>query len=607
MSPAVRGAFEELFDAGFAAVRIHQGALGTGTFGAGQLACTHGTDLAFAPGAYDPHSVAGRELIGHELAHVLQQRYGRVRPGAPDPALEAEAIEAGRRVARGLPVRVPGAGRHGRAVTQFYNVHAAGPGAPFVVVGGGAHHAPVQPQDSFIGQVKAGGGQSFMTGAPPTVRLAATNPGGVSLRVSGNNEMAIEDCDLGVRQPKCFYATQAVVDASNHRLTLINSRFRLVADPPGANQRRITVAGNTLLRVLPQEAASGTTGLNMPCNQPCNEMISHVIGVPFPSVRFEANPHVPHHHMLEYHIARALLPGPPPPVLDDTDLVTVADTARTIAAAYGAAAHAPTATFTGYLQTYGLNQFAAPGVGEGFLTVSLVVTAPTSQLAQGAYPSQTDFYRPMAGANPVLLSSRTWGDHWAGVVASDGSDVVTLENYARNAEDAVPSPDERYYFQMYQTDPAGAGTTWHTAWTSTPMVAIPPPVPAVPLPHPAPTHWPATPGVRSFANPLTMRMGRARDRWNIIADTLYAAVATATIENDHGMIGTAADAHAEIRNILKGLRYANVQIAANNKGTKARNDAWVLALTNAMAARRFEGNVQALQHTHDRMIDLLMM
>ena len=244
---------------------------------AGRIACAHGSDLAFAPGAYVPDSGWGREIIGHELAHVLQQRYGRVRPGGFDPVLEAEAMEAGRRVAGSQPVRIPGGPRrgrgHGRAVAQFYAVHPAAPGAPFVVAGGGAHHAPVQAHDSFIGQVKAGGGSSFMTGAPPTVRLAATNPAAVTLRVSGNNEIAIEDCDLGLRQPKCFYATQAVIDASNNRLTLVGSAFRLVRDPVGPNQQRITVGGNTLYRVLPQDVASGVTGTAMQCVQPCKHNI----------------------------------------------------------------------------------------------------------------------------------------------------------------------------------------------------------------------------------------------------------------------------------------------------------------------------------------------
>ncbi len=65
-----------------------------------------GQDLHFAPGKYSPASSHGQELIGHELAHVVQQRAGRVAvpqgKGAPinaDPALEAEADQLGKKAA----------------------------------------------------------------------------------------------------------------------------------------------------------------------------------------------------------------------------------------------------------------------------------------------------------------------------------------------------------------------------------------------------------------------------------------------------------------------------------------------------------------------------
>jgi len=40
-------------------------------------AYTQGTDIHFAPGRYQPHDPAGRELLAHELTHVVQQRSGR--------------------------------------------------------------------------------------------------------------------------------------------------------------------------------------------------------------------------------------------------------------------------------------------------------------------------------------------------------------------------------------------------------------------------------------------------------------------------------------------------------------------------------------------------
>jgi hypothetical protein len=68
-----------------------------------------GTDIYFAPGRYQPDTVRGQQLLGHELTHVVQQRAGRVRGpmGAmgtgvavvQDRALEAEAEWLGRRAA----------------------------------------------------------------------------------------------------------------------------------------------------------------------------------------------------------------------------------------------------------------------------------------------------------------------------------------------------------------------------------------------------------------------------------------------------------------------------------------------------------------------------
>jgi hypothetical protein len=111
---------EASFGASFADVQVHPdderpGAIGTYAF-------TRGSHLHFMPGLYRPHTAAGRRVIGHELAHVLQQRAGRVGrphgPGEPlsdDRALEAEADRLGTGAARGRQapgVDGPRAGLH---------------------------------------------------------------------------------------------------------------------------------------------------------------------------------------------------------------------------------------------------------------------------------------------------------------------------------------------------------------------------------------------------------------------------------------------------------------------------------------------------------------
>jgi hypothetical protein len=100
---AVRQAMESFFQTSFADVRVHIGAQ-AGAIGA--VAFTQAPNLYFAPGQYNPHTGPGRRLIGHELAHVVQQRAGRVRNPfgggtavVHDPALEAEADRLGQRAA----------------------------------------------------------------------------------------------------------------------------------------------------------------------------------------------------------------------------------------------------------------------------------------------------------------------------------------------------------------------------------------------------------------------------------------------------------------------------------------------------------------------------
>ena len=70
---------------------------------ASALAFTLGTDLYFAPGQYNPETIYGQQLLGHELTHVVQQRAGRVRNPfgsglavVQDHAMEAEADRMGR-------------------------------------------------------------------------------------------------------------------------------------------------------------------------------------------------------------------------------------------------------------------------------------------------------------------------------------------------------------------------------------------------------------------------------------------------------------------------------------------------------------------------------
>lgn len=111
---AVQAKMEASFGADFSGVRVHEGNQATAM---GAIAMAQGEDIHFAPGQYQPGSERGQALLGHELAHVVQQRAGRVGTttqakgvGINDSdVLEAEADMAGVLAAHGEKVDIAGA------------------------------------------------------------------------------------------------------------------------------------------------------------------------------------------------------------------------------------------------------------------------------------------------------------------------------------------------------------------------------------------------------------------------------------------------------------------------------------------------------------------
>ena len=73
----------------------------------GALAYAQGNEIHFAPGKYDPESQRGKELIGHELTHIVQQKKGVVQKTKNDRGmnvnsefkLEKEADDLGKKAA----------------------------------------------------------------------------------------------------------------------------------------------------------------------------------------------------------------------------------------------------------------------------------------------------------------------------------------------------------------------------------------------------------------------------------------------------------------------------------------------------------------------------
>lgn len=77
MDPGTRAFFEQRFGADLSQVRLHNDAQADRAARSVRArAFTFGKDIAFASGEYDPASPGGRELLAHELVHVLQNGDG---------------------------------------------------------------------------------------------------------------------------------------------------------------------------------------------------------------------------------------------------------------------------------------------------------------------------------------------------------------------------------------------------------------------------------------------------------------------------------------------------------------------------------------------------
>jgi hypothetical protein len=103
LDEGVRTKMESALGADFSGVRIHADAQADSLNCSLQArAFTTGRDIFFRQGAYNPGSSSGRELLAHELTHVVQQSGGAVQPklmvNAPGDRFEQEADHAARLV-----------------------------------------------------------------------------------------------------------------------------------------------------------------------------------------------------------------------------------------------------------------------------------------------------------------------------------------------------------------------------------------------------------------------------------------------------------------------------------------------------------------------------
>jgi len=103
LDDGVRAQMESAFDADFRGVRVHADAeADTLNRALSARAFTTGQEIFFRNGEYRPGSSTGKELLAHELAHVVQQNgapaFGKFTVSQPEDKEELEADQTAKRV-----------------------------------------------------------------------------------------------------------------------------------------------------------------------------------------------------------------------------------------------------------------------------------------------------------------------------------------------------------------------------------------------------------------------------------------------------------------------------------------------------------------------------
>jgi hypothetical protein len=363
---------------------------------------------AFAQGA-DIHLAPGHERhLPHEAWHVVQQAQGRVRPtmqlkgGVPvndDHGLEREADAMGARAAAAGRDALQEQGRAGAApppaplplastgTAQRYSI--VGAGYVWGYGKGSGVNAPVFDFQQISASRIANAAASTIDYGVDAIQAIEASP---LLRVSNDRSMAVPA--LAGAESKTFFATPAKIAESNDLLHNAGAPLRLAQ---GAGEIRLSNGinpfGPTLSGVTPNLANVVND------SSECGAFARNILGAPVENAETIA--------------AGIVTQVPGLGITPGRDAL--------VNAAVGGQDPA----------TIGANRNANPEVGEAF---GIYARNPVlgAGLMAAIWGGVLAVRNKISAAQPHLL----WGEHWAGVVAKSGSDVVTLENYNRAIADA---------------------------------------------------------------------------------------------------------------------------------------------------------------------------
>jgi hypothetical protein len=265
---SVRRQMESAFGADFSQVRVHtnQNAVQMNR-DLGAKAFTHGSDIYFNADRYSPATASGRELLAHELTHVVQQSGGAVRRRGTDGAAKAGGPEVSR-------------GPRGDLVQRAPNVTGLnGPAEMAAAQGKRANLSAVAPRVTVIdwsfqgannGAVLGGG-----AGRTNTLTAPAGSTGGqITVRAADHANPAADFFDLNVNLVEVQQPTFAFAPA-------------MPAFAP-ANTMDASVCGNTATAAAVTAPAGRPLTFSIVGN-PLGATIAPATGVITPSVTQTGN------------------------------------------------------------------------------------------------------------------------------------------------------------------------------------------------------------------------------------------------------------------------------------------------------------------------------
>ena len=355
------------------------------------------------------------------------------RPIMPSRSIQQYRVLAGNKILGVMPAKKPWGG-YPYAVVNGALLPAQTPGA---------HAAP----------------DDFLTNVGGNAANVVNHPGGYSLRVSDDSNLAIEDSNLNLRQPKSFYATQQVVTDANLELGRVGSAFRLQG---GAHHLTILTGWwgtKNLLAVTP--VYNGGNADNAPQN--CNEMAGRVLGTGTARFTNDAG--------TAASVASQRIGG----ISEQRWQTLYRD--RNITAQQledHQASRYVNHRDDAEVRRRQANEHAKPEVGDAFMIATIGHGVPQPNGLSRVLDVASGLHRDLG-----------WSYHFAGVVARSGNDRITLENYARG-DNRVANADPRWYFQMYGE---AQGQSFHEFYSARPDYANPVTISIANPNRPAPDPW----------------------------------------------------------------------------------------------------------------------